>query len=89
MAGTLTDPVEFLYEQVDGVKNEFIVSSNFERSDCCGLRSYVMVELENRGVLYFCGHHFKKHKDKLFEVSTYIRDETLSLLDNKLIGSEK
>lgn len=89
MSGILTEPTNFVYEQVDGKNNDFIVSSKYERSDCCGLRSYVMVELENRGVLYFCGHHFNKHREKLFEISTYIRDETLSLLDNKLIGSEK
>lgn len=88
MTGTLTNPVDFVYEQIDGKNNDFIVSSKFERSDCCGLRSYVMVELINRGVLYFCNHHFNKHKSKLFDVSSYIRDETLYLLDNKLIGSE-
>lgn len=87
MSGTLTEPAEFVYEQVDGKSNEFIFSPKFERSDCCGLRSYVMVELHNRGVLYFCGHHFNKHREKLFEMSMYIRDETLYLVDNKLIGS--
>lgn len=89
MSDVLIEQSEFVYEQVDGRKNDFIVSSKYERSDCCGLRSYVMVELENRGVLYFCGHHFNKHKEELFNVSTYIRDETLALVENKLIGSDK
>lgn len=87
MSGALVEESKFVYEQIDGKNNDYIVSSKYERSDCCGLRSYVLVELENRGVLYFCGHHYNKHKDELFKVSTYIRDETLNLLDNKLIGS--
>lgn len=85
----VAEPTEFVYEKVDGVNHGFIISSRFERADCCDAKSYILVEFGASGVLYFCFHHYNKHKSKLFEVATYIRDESLSLTPNKLVGSEK
>lgn len=87
----LAEPDTFHYEKVDGVVLPYIITRQMERSDCCGTKACVMVRLnnENSSILLFCNHHFNKHKDALFEQSTYIRDETLSLAPNRLVGSEK
>ena len=84
-----TEPMDFAYEQVDGQKIPFILTSHYERSDCCGVKACVMVEFKPDEILFFCHHHYKKHEDALFISASYIRDETLSLITNRLIGSDK
>jgi hypothetical protein len=45
-----------------------------DRCDACGSQAFVWVNGVN-GDLFFCGHHFVKHEDKLREYAFEIIDE--------------
>ncbi len=48
-----------------------------DRCDVCDAQAYVVVMLT--GELFFCGHHARKHADKLKEVALLFQDETSTL----------
>lgn len=45
-----------------------------DRCDACGSQAFVWVNGVS-GDLFFCGHHFAKHEDKLREYAFEIIDE--------------
>jgi len=45
-----------------------------DRCDRCSAQAWVIVQGVN-GQLYFCGHHFEKHSQKLVEWAYNIVDE--------------
>ena len=47
-----------------------------DRCDSCGAQGYVRVTLPTGGTLIFCGHHAKKHEDKLKLIAAEYVDET-------------
>ena len=47
-----------------------------DRCDRCGAQAYVRVTLPTGGTLIFCGHHAKKHEEKLKMIATEYVDET-------------
>jgi len=49
-----------------------------DRCDVCDAQAYVRVVMLT-GELFFCGHHARKHADKLKEVALLFQDETASL----------
>ncbi|VTX80510.1 Uncharacterised protein [Actinomyces naeslundii] len=49
-----------------------------DRCDVCDAQAYVRVVMLT-GELFFCGHHARKHADKLKEVALLFQDETSSL----------
>lgn len=52
-----------------------------DRCDRCAAQAYVRVTLNNGGELLFCGHHGRRHAERLREVATAIHDETGRLFD--------
>ena len=48
----------------------------YDRCDRCGAQAYVRVTLPTGGTLIFCGHHAKKHEEKLKMIATEYVDET-------------
>ncbi len=54
--------------------------SGLDRCDSCGAQAYVRVTL-NDSELLFCGHHAKKHEDKLRPLADSWHDETARLVD--------
>ena len=49
------------------------------RCDVCGARAWVRATMPSGGQLFFCGHHARRHADKLKEVALLFQDETSSL----------
>ena len=49
-----------------------------DRCDVCDAQAYVRVVMLT-GELFFCGHHARRHADKLKEVALLFQDETSSL----------
>ena len=47
-----------------------------DRCDRCGAQAFVRVTLPTGGTLIFCGHHAKKHGEKLKLIATEYIDET-------------
>ena len=47
-----------------------------DRCDRCGAQAFVRVTLPTGGTLIFCGHHAKKHEEKLKLIATEYVDET-------------
>jgi hypothetical protein len=47
-----------------------------DRCDRCGAQGYVRVTLPTGGTLIFCGHHAKKHEEKLKLIAAEYVDET-------------
>jgi len=47
-----------------------------DRCDRCGAQAFVRVTLPKGGTLIFCGHHAKKHEEKLKLIATEYVDET-------------
>lgn len=47
-----------------------------DRCDRCGAQAYVRVRLAAGGELLFCGHHGRRHEDKLRPMSAEWQDET-------------
>jgi len=47
-----------------------------DHCDRCGAQGYVRVTLPTGGTLIFCGHHAKKHEDKLKLIAAEYVDET-------------
>lgn len=47
-----------------------------DRCDRCGSQAFVRVTLPTGGTLIFCGHHAKKHEEKLKLIATEYVDET-------------
>ncbi len=47
-----------------------------DRCDRCGAQAYVRVTLPTGGTLIFCGHHAKKHEEKLKSIAKEYIDET-------------
>jgi len=47
-----------------------------DRCDRCGEQAFVRVTLPTGGTLIFCGHHAKKHEEKLKLIATEYIDET-------------
>lgn len=54
--------------------------TGLERCDSCGAQAYVRVTL-NDSELLFCGHHAKKHEEKLRPMADVWHDETSRLTD--------
>ena len=50
-----------------------------DRCDVCGAQAYVRAVLPSGHDLLFCGHHARKHADKLKEVALLFQDETSTL----------
>lgn len=46
-----------------------------DRCDRCGAQAYVRATLGGGAELFFCGHHFRAHEDKLVAVGASIVDE--------------
>lgn len=59
-----------------------------DRSDCCGSRAYIKVQMKSELLLYFCLHHYTQHKSALYSQVLKIRDESQQLTFNRHIGSE-
>jgi hypothetical protein len=53
-----------------------------DRCDRCGAQGYVRVTLQTGGTLVFCGHHARKHEEKLRLIASEYVDETSRLSDN-------
>lgn len=49
-----------------------------DRCDSCGAQAFVLVKML-AGELMFCGHHYKKHQDKLDNQAYEIIDERDSI----------
>lgn len=49
-----------------------------DRCDSCGAQAFVLVKMLS-GELMFCGHHYKKHQEKLNSESYEIIDERDSI----------
>lgn len=49
-----------------------------DRCDVCDAQAYVRVVMLT-GELFFCGHHARKHGEKLKKVALLFQDETASL----------
>ena len=47
-----------------------------DRCDRCGAQAFVRVTLTTGGTLIFCGHHARKHEEKLKLIATEYIDET-------------
>lgn len=47
-----------------------------DRCDRCGAQAFVRVTLPTGGTLIFCGHHARKHEEKLKLIATEYVDET-------------
>lgn len=47
-----------------------------DRCDRCGAQAFVRVTLPTGGTLIFCGHHARKHEEKLKLIATEYIDET-------------
>lgn len=47
-----------------------------DRCDRCGAQAYIRVRIANGGELLFCGHHGRRHEDKLREQAADWYDET-------------
>ena len=47
-----------------------------DRCDRCGAQAFVRVALPTGGTLIFCGHHARKHEEKLKLIATEYIDET-------------
>lgn len=47
-----------------------------DRCDRCGARAYLRARLASGGVLLFCAHHGRAHRDKLTNIAVEIYDET-------------
>ena len=58
----------------------------FDRCDRCGAQAWVKASGVN-GELYFCSHHYNKHKEEIVKWSFEIIDETERLVEDKLTGS--
>lgn len=54
--------------------------TGLERCDSCGAQAYVRVML-NDSELLFCGHHAKKHEEKLRPMADVWHDETSRLAE--------
>lgn len=63
------------------------ILTTLDRCDRCNAQALVLAKGVN-GDLYFCGHHFQSHSEKLIEWAYDIVDERDKLDQNKLIGSE-
>lgn len=61
---------------------EFVASSDFlciaDRCDRCGAQAFAGAMVRGTKLL-FCGHHFRKAKDKLRLVADVLADETYKL----------
>ncbi len=53
-----------------------------DRCDRCGAQGYVLVTLQSGGTLIFCGHHARKHEEKLRAIASQYVDETEKLSAN-------
>lgn len=40
----------------------------------CGAQAYVAAVFSNAGTLFFCGHHFSRHEEKLLAASSNVVD---------------
>ena len=58
-----------------------------DRCDSCSAEALVWVN-GVAGELLFCGHHYKKHEEKLKDYAFEIIDERDKLIQNRAIGSE-
>lgn len=54
--------------------------TGLEHCDSCGAQAYVRVIL-NDSELLFCGHHAKKHEEKLRPMADVWHDETSRLVN--------
>ena len=45
-----------------------------DRCDACNAQAFVVAKKDSKE-LFFCGHHFTKHKDMVYNWSTDIVDE--------------
>jgi hypothetical protein len=58
-----------------------------DRCDRCSAQAYVLARSE-KGDLFFCGHHYKKHEEAVKSWAEEVIDEREKLEENKLIGSQ-
>ena len=56
--------------------------TGLDRCDSCGAQAYVRVVLGGSELL-FCGHHAKKHEEKLRPIAEVWHDETSRLVDTQ------
>ncbi len=57
-----------------------------DRCDRCGAQAYIRVRIATGGELLFCGHHGRRHEDKLRAQATEWHDETHRLADEPASG---
>lgn len=69
------------YTLADGDSVPFTLKKS-QRSDCCSSTRALYRVTFSYGDLYFCRHHFNKHKDKLIEDSLSVLDESNVLYSN-------
>lgn len=70
----------------DGDKQKFKLSA-VDRADCCDARAYYKVQLQSKNLLFFCHHHYSKHKNALLLQALRVRDESAQLTHNRHVGS--
>lgn len=70
----------------DGLTQKFKLTA-IDRADCCDARAYYKVELKSSRLLYFCHHHYMKHKKALLLQTLRVRDESVQLTHNRHVGS--
>lgn len=51
-----------------------------DRCDACGAQAYVRAEFES-GILLFCAHHARKHRDAIARDARAVTDETARLFE--------
>lgn len=55
------------------VTAETVVLTAEDRCDRCGAAAKALVLLPSGGELMFCGHHWRRHEDRLRDVGAEIR----------------
>lgn len=53
-----------------------------DRCDRCGAQAYLRARLASGGVLLFCAHHGRAHRDKLADIAIELHDETDRLVED-------
>ncbi len=52
-----------------------------DRCDSCGAQAYIRAVMPGGSELLFCGHHGRRHEEKLRPLTAEWHDETSRLLD--------
>jgi len=79
--------MNMMAEKTEEVVEKSYVLGPQDRCDSCSSEALVWVN-GVAGELLFCGHHYKKHEEKLKDYAFEIIDERDKLIQNRAVGSE-